>query len=272
MRSSPCSGKTAQPRSSGGPIAIRRVAGSGTQRSTTSLFLQGFLMQYESSQALAQGQGQRSSEFDMGAAFKVFQRKSANFKVCWAKYVEIYGDGTRDPSKQPRDFLDGFVDWVCEQGMAAMGSGDSTDSISGPPAKRQRANDWSGGAWSGGDWSGGADGGWGGMASMLPMMAAMVPLFAAKAAKGGCWAKGAAGAFGTPAAGSVASGKGAAGWPRPDQAKQALVDRIKAFQRSDPSLKEAWWAYCDEMLGGVRDPARHSADDLLAFVDANGVP
>lgn len=33
-------------------------------------FLQGFLMQYESSQALAQGQGQRSSEFDMGAAFK----------------------------------------------------------------------------------------------------------------------------------------------------------------------------------------------------------
>mmetsp|Transcript_353 Transcript_353/g.1215 ORF Transcript_353/g.1215 Transcript_353/m.1215 type:complete len:253 (-) Transcript_353:19-777(-) len=54
--------------------------------------------------------------------------------------------------------------------------------------------------------------------------------------------------------------------------KQALVARIKAFQRAGDAQKRLWWQHCDESLGGVRDPARHDPGLLEAFCMSNGVP
>jgi len=48
--------------------------------------------------------------------------------------------------------------------------------------------------------------------------------------------------------------------------KQALVDQIKAIQRSNPDAKQAWWTHCDTVLGGVRDPNRHDEGVLSSFI------
>merc|ERR1711971_301379 len=48
--------------------------------------------------------------------------------------------------------------------------------------------------------------------------------------------------------------------------KGAFVTKIKAMQRADHSLKEAWWKYCDEWLSGVRDPNRHEPETLQQFI------
>merc|ERR1719265_2250558 len=48
-------------------------------------------------------------------------------------------------------------------------------------------------------------------------------------------------------------------------AKDAMVEKIKAFQRSDPANKEAWGAFCAEH-GNVRDPARHEEHVLQIFI------
>eukprot|EP00406_Dinophysis_acuminata_P070022 CAMPEP_0179272576 /NCGR_PEP_ID=MMETSP0797-20121207/32573_1 /TAXON_ID=47934 /ORGANISM="Dinophysis acuminata, Strain DAEP01" /LENGTH=250 /DNA_ID=CAMNT_0020980985 /DNA_START=59 /DNA_END=811 /DNA_ORIENTATION=- len=51
------------------------------------------------------------------------------------------------------------------------------------------------------------------------------------------------------------------------QEEQAIVERVKALQRSDPAGKQTWWEYCDAYGEGVRDPGRHSAAFLLKFME-----
>lgn len=51
-----------------------------------------------------------------------------------------------------------------------------------------------------------------------------------------------------------------------DSSKAALVDRVKALQRSDPEAKQAWWQYCDSSAKGVRDPNRHEIASLEEFL------
>mmetsp|Transcript_118176 Transcript_118176/g.294798 ORF Transcript_118176/g.294798 Transcript_118176/m.294798 type:complete len:358 (-) Transcript_118176:78-1151(-) len=50
------------------------------------------------------------------------------------------------------------------------------------------------------------------------------------------------------------------------QPHDALVSQVKDLQRSDPHAKEQWAAYSDNLGGGRRDPARHSAEFLSAFI------
>lgn len=52
---------------------------------------------------------------------------------------------------------------------------------------------------------------------------------------------------------------------KPDKA--GLVNKIKDLQRRDPEAKQAWWTYCTESLGGIKDPNRHDADILQGFLD-----
>lgn len=49
--------------------------------------------------------------------------------------------------------------------------------------------------------------------------------------------------------------------------KGELVTKIKALQRANPEAKQMWWKYCDETLGGVKDPNRHDATVLQEFID-----
>lgn len=53
-----------------------------------------------------------------------------------------------------------------------------------------------------------------------------------------------------------------------DPAKTELVDKIKALQRADPEAKQAWWKFCDEALGGMKDPNRHDANTLQQFMSS----
>lgn len=46
-----------------------------------------------------------------------------------------------------------------------------------------------------------------------------------------------------------------------------LVDKVKRVQRMSPQGKQAWIDYCDAELCGMRDPSRHQADALAAFLD-----
>jgi len=55
-----------------------------------------------------------------------------------------------------------------------------------------------------------------------------------------------------------------------DSSKVDLVNKIKALQRSDPEAKNNWWQFCDENLGGVKDPNRHDADTLAQFLETYG--
>merc|ERR1712151_1167769 len=57
-----------------------------------------------------------------------------------------------------------------------------------------------------------------------------------------------------------------------NSAKDKLVSRIKAYQRSGDTEKQQWWSYCDEELGGVRDPAKHEVKVLKHFITSETVP
>lgn len=46
----------------------------------------------------------------------------------------------------------------------------------------------------------------------------------------------------------------------------SMVTVIKGMQRDDQTAKEQWWAYCDQLGGGVRDPAKHEEAFLEAFI------
>eukprot|EP00420_Gonyaulax_spinifera_P004245 CAMPEP_0197931624 /NCGR_PEP_ID=MMETSP1439-20131203/107368_1 /TAXON_ID=66791 /ORGANISM="Gonyaulax spinifera, Strain CCMP409" /LENGTH=60 /DNA_ID=CAMNT_0043554369 /DNA_START=26 /DNA_END=204 /DNA_ORIENTATION=+ len=50
--------------------------------------------------------------------------------------------------------------------------------------------------------------------------------------------------------------------------KAELVQAIKDLQRSDPDAKQVWGQYCDEHLGGARDPNRHDVGTLQGFLDS----
>jgi hypothetical protein len=69
--------------------------------------------------------------------------------------------------------------------------------------------------------------------------------------------------FGAPTYSRAPIGQGAT-----DPDKQHLVDRVKAYQRSSLENKEMWYSFC----GDVKDPAKHEASDLEAFIDQFGVP
>mmetsp|Transcript_75523 Transcript_75523/g.157532 ORF Transcript_75523/g.157532 Transcript_75523/m.157532 type:complete len:255 (+) Transcript_75523:111-875(+) len=46
----------------------------------------------------------------------------------------------------------------------------------------------------------------------------------------------------------------------------SLVSQIKTLQRSDAAAKKSWWEYCDHLLNGIRDPAKHEASTLEDFL------
>jgi len=52
--------------------------------------------------------------------------------------------------------------------------------------------------------------------------------------------------------------------------KAALVDQVKQIQRTDEEAKQQWWTFCDEQLGGIKDPNRHDAGVLQQFLASIG--
>jgi len=62
-----------------------------------------------------------------------------------------------------------------------------------------------------------------------------------------------------------------------DPEKATMVNRIKAYQRSDPMHKEAWDTFCNSLgdsthtKNPTKDPARHEVSALQMFVQQYGV-
>jgi len=172
---------------------------------------------------------------DLGELFKEGQRKSSSWKQAWASYCTLYGDGKSDPTKKDQAFLVGFFDYMGQRGamaLSSMGAMASIGSMVGMPGMAGMTG----------------MGSMGGMAGMARSTISM-------------------GTLGAPAAKRmrtevfpISSG---------DPEKDALVSRVKAYQRSGDEQKQTWWTYCDTMLGGKRDPAKHDVATLQEFVDTH---
>jgi len=181
------------------------------------------------------GGGDRGNE-DLGAMFKVFQRKSKCFKDTWATYCDLYGTGKHDPTKNPQEFLIGFMDFVCRQGGMALGN------LGGPPVGE-------------GPQGPAAQFQTGLEPPQKKMRVGTLEIVPPRAFSGG----------GAPGGGAVFGGSG-------DPTKDLLVQRVKQFQRSGEHGKEAWHTYADTCMNGVRDPNKHDVDSLQNFIHLNGVP
>merc|ERR1711865_785490 len=57
----------------------------------------------------------------------------------------------------------------------------------------------------------------------------------------------------------------------PGKNQNALVAKIKAFQRSGDEQKQTWWAFCDNQPGKNRDPTRYEVDILKGFAQQHGL-
>jgi len=54
--------------------------------------------------------------------------------------------------------------------------------------------------------------------------------------------------------------------PEEETAPEGPVDVLKELQRSNPTGREQWGAYCDLHGGGVRDPSKHEAPFVETFL------
>eukprot|EP00930_Biecheleria_cincta_P084131 TRINITY_DN73620_c0_g1_i1.p1 TRINITY_DN73620_c0_g1~~TRINITY_DN73620_c0_g1_i1.p1 ORF type:complete len:260 (-),score=50.32 TRINITY_DN73620_c0_g1_i1:15-794(-) len=210
-------------------------------------FLQKFLDAYKGGVRLTgeSEDGAASGEpTELALCIKSAQQKSKAWSNAWKGYCAVYGRGVNDPLKHHHMYLSGFLDYLGQQAQMSL----TMDILS----------QMGGGGGGAGGWQ---DGGYG-----------APPAKRFKGA-GPNLASGFSGAFAGGCKGGGFGGKGAAfGKGASDPAKDALVQRIKNYQRGGEQFKEFWWAHCDTLLGGVRDPARHATDVLQQFVDSHQVP
>lgn len=201
-------------------------------------FIHTFLEQYSAGTLVVE---ESHGENELTQCIKTAQQKSRAFSNAWKAYCATRGKGVNDPLKHEPGFLQEFLTFVGDQAQMALamnGGGGGGGWSAGPPAKRFKGA----GGGMGGGMGGGFGGGMGGMGGLQALLGAM----------------GGGGAMGGAMGGM-------------DPVKDGLVNKIKTFQRSGQECKELWWAHCDNALGGVRDPAKHSAGVLRAFLSGNGI-
>jgi len=206
-------------------------------------FLQTFISQYQSGVQFETPQ----TSGDFVQVFKELQKRSENFRASWASYCQSQGKGVNDPSKHNKEYMVSFIDQLCR--MSNMHMGIPIGGWGAPPAKRPRLGVMEGP-----------------MLPRGPPMMPMMPIMGGKG-KGGCG--GGCGGF----AAGIRSKPGPYGPPMAvtDPVKQGLVDKIKTYQRASQAQKELWWSYCDTVLQGTRDPAKHDKATLSKFIADNGI-
>jgi len=57
-----------------------------------------------------------------------------------------------------------------------------------------------------------------------------------------------------------------------DPMKEALMNRIKNYQKIGDTQKQEWWYFCDQVAQGKYDPARHDVNSLEQFITQYRVP
>lgn len=206
---------------------------------------------------------------------RIMQRKSKAFRDVWATYCATNGGGRNDPNKHDASFHVEFWDCLAQQatGMVADPSALAAMSLTvEPPPKRaktdrpaqaapvgpadpakdllveqikifQQLGDLQKEAW----WEH-CDLNLGGMRDPSRHDASVLQNFVI--------------AYGVYKAVAGRTSHDA------DPLKASLVARIKQYQRVDKSQLEAWYGFCGE----IRDPGRHTAEELEEFVRVCSVP
>lgn len=220
---------------------------------------------------------------------KLLQKRSNIFKMAWTQYCGDYGGGRNDPTKHDRDFHLAFFDNLAQQAqvggfgimdpMMQMMQMMGQRGFDGPPQKRQKG-------------SGGQD--WGMSLGSDPIKDKLVHSIKAyqrvnEEHKTNWWTycDSELGGVRDPARHGTpelqlfvttygvdtnietwAAGSGGSHIMGQDPVKDALVRRVKTYQKMGEQQKDAWTNAC----GGTKDPARHEIPSLEQFVATYGVP
>jgi len=236
----------------------------------------------------------------LGELFKDGQRNSPSFRQAWETFTRHKNLRMNDPTKNDKDTLIGFLEYLGQQGMMAMsmmdggssdggvkggygkmdsGYGKGMDAGYGMDASYGKGMDASYGKGMGASYGKGMDASYGGYGKGMDS----------------CYGKGMDGGYGKGMDGSYGGfggygnvdqswggmqsqgggWGGNGGWGEPankkpkmgtgDPQKDALVEKIKAFQRSGEEQKQAWWSFCDQQQAKFRDPARQDIETLQMF-------
>jgi len=85
-------------------------------------FLQSFLSQHDQGAFIGEA-ATSGNAGNLGELFKDGQRNSPAFKMAWATYNLMSGNTKNDPSKASKDTLVSFLEFLGQQGVAAMCGG-----------------------------------------------------------------------------------------------------------------------------------------------------
>jgi len=172
-------------------------------------------------------------QHELAEVIKIGQRVSQSWKTAWVTFCKMKGNGVYDPLKHPKEFLMAYLEFLGVQGMNGLQDPNASYAMATPP------------------------------------QAAMVPPL-----KRPC--------LGTPQQQhsgasayrqqSPALTHGVEGWgaENSDSSLAEMAEEVKRLQRVDPTRKQQWSEFCDLHGGGVKDPMRHSADTLQAFMQQVG--
>eukprot|EP00928_Gymnodinium_smaydae_P009973 TRINITY_DN1373_c0_g2_i1.p1 TRINITY_DN1373_c0_g2~~TRINITY_DN1373_c0_g2_i1.p1 ORF type:complete len:301 (-),score=52.40 TRINITY_DN1373_c0_g2_i1:396-1181(-) len=235
-------------------------------------FLQDFIKNYSAGLRFEPNSRGGGGDGSTAELIKEGQRRSRAWKEAWGTYVQMYSNNNkRDPAAHDASFLTGFYDFLGQQAVMMMG-GPASWGGKGASTKRKRSDDAPTGDHeldalinrvkafqrSGDDqkqmWWNHADTVLGGVRDPKKHSAEVLNEFVMS--------------YGVPPLEALPQKAGRTEGDESD----ALVNRIKAFQRSSDENKKQWWNHADTVLGGVRDPKRHSVDALEQFINSYGVP
>jgi len=208
---------------------------------------------------------------------KDLQRQDHIAKDQWHAYVDVHGQGTRDPSKHTVEFLQGFLNFF-HSGGRLQPHDDSAELAHYIKMGQKKSQNWKN-VWqqyctafspTGKHDPTTYDGQF--LTKFLDYMAQLATM-----SMMGVTQMPASGVQAMPGLASEPPQKrmregSSMGASTGDPVKDSLVNRVKSFQRQGEQNKQLWCMYCDNYLGGVRDPARHDSSKLQDFVEAHGVP
>lgn len=168
----------------------------------------------------------------LGEFIKTGQRQSQSFKTAWHAYCSLQGSRFADPNKHDDQFISDFIEQLgtlASQSLAETAEEQGVD-LNAVLANAQNSK---------------------GVKRAPPTTGGAPP-----AKRPVAVAAGGARSIFSPSSGTADAGG----------EKGELVEQIKNLQRSSMETKQAWWTYCDEQLGGVRDPNRHDVETLQGFL------
>jgi len=216
---------------------------------------------------------------------KQVQRSDPAGKLAWWNYADKIGDGMRDPAKHEAHVLKSFLSQYDSGSFVGKAAASSDAGNLGELFKEgQRSSPSFKTAWatynlmSGNTKNDPSKASKDTLTEFLEFLGqqgitAMMLGGGGWGGKGGSWP---GGGWGGKGGSRSSGGQDSGSWGGPPMKKQkvstgdvmkdALVDKIKQFQRSGEEQKEAWWSFCDATEGKNRDPARHEVDVLQTFI------